>query len=83
MLYLLELLFFFFLLTSVYRGFHIFVPSWVNNVIINFDNAGTNENQWVFVLLAVLVYLGRFSSIVVAYMIVGHTKVRYTLYNIN
>ena len=51
------------------------IPSWISNVTLQMDNAGTNKNRFLFYALAGLVKLGRFLKIDISFMYAGHTKV--------
>ena len=51
------------------------VPLWVSNITLQMDNAATNKNRFVVMVLGCLIKLERFVKVDISFMLAGHTKV--------
>lgn len=57
------------------------MPFWVEKFELHLDNAGINKSRFIISGLAYLVAIGRFTEVVIIYLIAGHAKVSSDVFN--
>ena len=62
----------------IYSYFENVLPAWIRRIEFFFDNAGkTNKNNFILIFLTEMIRINKFDSIMISFMIVGHTKVNF------